>query len=61
MQIVFAMLTNPPKPLPEQNAGIPEDLWEIVRRMIARTQAERYGTMLDAAAALREFLAKHGG
>jgi len=61
MQIVFAMLTNPPKPLPEQNAGIPEDLWEIVRRMIARTQAERYGSMDEAARALKEFLANHRG
>jgi serine/threonine-protein kinase len=61
MQIVFAMLTNPPKPLPEQNAGIPGDLWEVIRRMIARTQAERFGTMVEAANALREILAKHGG
>ena len=61
MQIVFAMLTNPPKPLHHQMPGVPEDLWEIVARMIARTQAERPATMLEARETLAAFLAKHAG
>ena len=61
MQIVFAMLTNPPKPLHQQMPGLPEDLWDIVNRMIARTQAERPATMLEVRDLLVAFLAKHAG
>jgi len=61
MQIVFAMLTNPPKPLHQQMPGVPEDLWEIVQRTIARTQAERPATMLEVRDLLRGFLRKHAG
>ena len=48
-------------PLHQQMPGLPEDLWDIVNRMIARTQAERPATMLEVRDLLVAFLAKHAG
>jgi eukaryotic-like serine/threonine-protein kinase len=55
MQIVFSILTTPPKPLMEVLPGAPPELWAIIQRMIARVQAERYPTVAEAAADLRAF------
>ncbi len=60
MQIVFAILTTPPRSLLEVKPGLPPALWEIVRRMIARMQVERYGTMAEVQAELRAFQAGSG-
>lgn len=57
MQIVFSILTTQPKPLTAVSPGIPERLWEIVRRMIARYPGERYETLLEAKHALTAFTA----
>ncbi len=57
MQIVFAILTTKPRPLTAARAGVPERLWEIVRKMIARYPGERYATMLEAKKALMAFAA----
>jgi serine/threonine-protein kinase len=59
LQIVFAMLTTRPKPLPEVAPSVPADLWRIVETMIARVQSERYGSMAEVKQALREFLDRH--
>jgi serine/threonine-protein kinase len=61
MEIVFSMLTNPPRPLPEVNPDVPKDLWPIIAKMIARVQADRFGTMREARDALQALLAKHPG
>jgi len=60
MQIVFAILTTQPKPLPKANPAVPERLWEIVKRMISRYPGERYETMLEAKHALEAFAASAG-
>lgn len=57
MQIVFSILTTPPRPLTEVVPGLPGDLWEVIRRMIARVQTERPGTLRDVQADLRRVLA----
>ncbi len=57
MQIVFSILTTPPKPLTEMRPGTPPELWAIIQKMIARVQIERYATVAEAAADLRAFLA----
>lgn len=61
MQIVFSMLTNPPKPLTAWNPAVPPALWEIVDRMMRRVQAERYGSMREVQRDLRAFLAGADG
>ena len=61
MEIVFAMLTTPPRPLTDVKPEVPAGLWEIVGRCIARVQAERYGTMAEVRDALRAFLEAHPG
>jgi serine/threonine protein kinase len=61
MQIVFAILTTPPKPLPAMSPAVPERLWQIVRKMISRYPAERYATMLEAKQALDAFAAAPDG
>jgi eukaryotic-like serine/threonine-protein kinase len=60
MQIVFAILTTPPKPLPSMCPAVPEALWQIVKKMIARYPNERYDTMLEAKQALLAFAASAG-
>jgi serine/threonine-protein kinase len=57
MQIVFAILTVPPKSLCEAAPAVPEPLWEIVKRMIARHPGDRFPTMLEAKKALLGFAA----
>ena len=57
MQIVFAILTSPPRPLTEVKPGTPPALWEIIAPMICRVQSERYGTMAQVMTALRGYLA----
>jgi len=56
MQIVFSILTTPPKPLTEMLPDAPPGLWDVISRMICRVQAERYGTVADAQADLRRLL-----
>ena len=60
MQIVFAILTTPPRPLPEVNPGIPPALWNIVQHMICRMQVERYASMAEVQTDLRAFLGPSG-
>jgi eukaryotic-like serine/threonine-protein kinase len=55
MQIVFAILTTKPKPLPEARAGVPVRLWEIILKMISRYPGERHETILEAKRALMAF------
>ncbi len=61
MEIIFAMLTNPPRPLPEVKPDVPVELWQIIRQCISRVQAERYGTMAEVRDRLRKFLEAHPG
>lgn len=60
MQIVFAILTTPPKPLPKMCAAVPEPLWDIVKRMISRYPNERPDTMLEVKRDLLAFAASAG-
>jgi serine/threonine-protein kinase len=60
MQIVFAILTTPPKPLTKVCPAVPERLWEIVRKMISRYPNERHATMLEVRQALDAFAAAPG-
>ena len=57
MQIVFAVLTSPPRPLTAVRPGTPPELWEIVRKCIERFPPMRYDTMLEVKQALEAFLA----
>jgi serine/threonine-protein kinase len=59
MQLVFAVLTTPPKPLTEVSPGTPAALWDIIKRLIARNSIERYANMLEARDALKAYLAAH--
>ena len=52
MQIVFAILTRPPRPLTDAAPSAPPALNEVVLKMIAKRPDDRYPTM----AAVREAL-----
>jgi len=60
MQIVFAILTTQPKPLPGIAPAVPDALWQIVRKMISRYPNERQATMLEVKKELIAFAASAG-
>ncbi len=53
MQIVFAILARPPRPLTDANPAAPAALWPVIEKMIARKPEDRYSTMAEVRAALR--------
>lgn len=42
VQIIYSILTQDPKPASEINPDIPEEVWRIIRRMIAKDVKDRY-------------------
>ena len=52
MQIVFAILAKPPRPLTDANPAAPAALWPVIQKMIARSPADRYSTMAEVRSAL---------
>ncbi len=48
---------EPPRPLREVDASVPEGLERMVAKLLAKAPAERYATPLEAAEALKPFLA----
>jgi serine/threonine-protein kinase len=52
MQVVFAILSRPPRPLTDANPKAPPALWPVIARMIARRPEDRYPDMAAVRAAL---------
>ncbi len=53
MQVVFAILTRPARPLAEARPDVPEAVCRIAHRMIEKKSADRYQTMDEVMADLR--------
>ncbi len=52
--------TEPVRPLKELTPGVPDGLWQIVARMLAKAPKQRFPTPAQAAQALQAFLAAAG-
>ena len=52
--VLYALLNEPPKPLPALRVDVPPELERIVSRMLAKDPAERYPAMADVIADLRK-------
>gem|GEM_PF-2057514 len=50
MEMLLAHMSHAPRPI----EGVPERVWVIVRKMLAKKQADRYGKMSYVRAALRQ-------
>jgi len=62
MQIVFSILTHPPRTLMEVRPGVDPDLWPLVQKMIERSKEHRFSDMGQVITALRGYMAaKHPG
>ena len=57
MQIMYQVVNVPPIPPQEYNADIPDDLSEIILKMLAKEQGERFTDMNELVAALDELTA----
>ncbi len=53
---ILAHLEKEPPPLPELHPDVPEELWAVVRRMLAKVPAERYQKPVEVAQALVPFI-----
>ncbi|MDD4102037.1 MAG: protein kinase, partial [Kiritimatiellae bacterium] len=58
--VVKARFENPPKPLKEIRAGVPDEVEAIVTRMLAVDPQTRYPTYASLMADMRRYLAKAG-
>jgi hypothetical protein len=61
LNTIWAHVHEPPQPLPQVRAEVPERLWGIVARMMAKRREDRYATPRQAAADLEAFLAEEEG
>ncbi len=47
VQIIYSILTQEPQPVTELAPDIPEEVWRIIRKMIAKDLGERYANFRD--------------
>jgi serine/threonine protein kinase len=55
VQIIYAILTNEPRPPMEINPGVSEDLWAIIKKMIAKDVDDRYQSFREVQRDLESF------
>lgn len=53
LQVGLAIMTREPKPLTEVIPGFPQDVWELVRKAMAKNREDRHPTMQELAGAIR--------
>src|SRR5262249_4005519 len=56
MKTILAHLEKEPQPLPELRPDVPEALWEVVARLLAKDPASRYQKPMEVAQALSCFV-----
>ena len=61
IQVIYAILKEEPRSLLEARPGLPPELWEIVRRFIAKKRDDRPATAEAARAELEGWLRGAGG
>lgn len=52
---LFRVLNQEPAPLPELNAAVPAELWEVLSRALRKQSDQRFGSALELAHALLPF------
>ena len=55
MKVVLAHVSDAPEPLPNLRSDVPEELWVIIAKLLAKNPAARYQTPSEVAAALAPF------
>jgi tetratricopeptide (TPR) repeat protein len=55
VQIIYAILTQQPKALPELNKDVPPEVWAIIQKMIAKKAEDRYQSLREAIVDLRRY------
>ena len=60
VQLIMAHLDNAPQPLPERRRDVPEALWRVIARMLAKDPAQRFQSPSEVVRALQPF-AREGG
>ena len=56
MKTILAHLQQPPQPLPELRPDVPERLWRVVARLLAKEPAQRYQKPMEVVQALTPFV-----
>ncbi|HZV04642.1 MAG TPA: protein kinase, partial [Gemmataceae bacterium] len=56
MKIYLAHREKQPQPLPELRKDVPAELWQVVKRLLAKDPAQRYQKPIEAAQALVPFI-----
>ncbi len=54
VQIVYSILTQDPKPLPDVAKDVPGPLWSVIQKMIAKKAEDRYQTLRETAEDLKK-------
>jgi tetratricopeptide (TPR) repeat protein len=55
VQIIYAILTQQPKALPDLNKDVPPEIWAVIQKMIAKKAEDRYQTLRQTIADLKRF------
>jgi len=55
VQIIYAILTQEPKALPDLNKDVPPELWTVIQKMIAKKAEDRYQTLRETIVDLKRF------
>ncbi len=61
VQIIYSILTQEPKALVDVNADVPQALWAVIQRMIAKKAEDRYQTLRETIEDLRKLQQRSGG
>jgi tetratricopeptide (TPR) repeat protein len=55
VQIIYAILTQQPKALPDLNRDVPPEVWTIIQKMIAKKTEDRYQSLRETIVELRRY------
>ncbi len=55
VQIIYSILTQDPKPVMDLNPEVPEEIWRIIKKMIAKDSADRYENFREVRTDLSNF------
>jgi tetratricopeptide (TPR) repeat protein len=55
VQIIYAILTQQPKALPDLNKEVPPEIWAVIQKMIAKKAEDRYQTLRETIVDLKRF------
>jgi tetratricopeptide (TPR) repeat protein len=55
VQIIYAILTQQPKALPELNKDVPPEVWTVIQKMIAKKAEDRYQSLRETITDLKRF------